>query len=786
MRKNSSPTGSEAKLTFQVRRTRFVLGFEQLWNALWPASGIAAAFVAAALLGIFADLPGWLHAGLLLLSLFALCLALFTGFRGFRLAQLPEAARRLERDNALAHRPLSALQDSLAAGGGDHLAEELWAAHQAHLQAHLTGIKNSQARPDLAARDPHGLRFVALAFLLIALSLAGQNWRMHLSDALTPLIGTGPQQAKLDAWIDPPAYTGQPPLSMNAQSRTIRAPQGAKVQLRVHHANSRPRLSISPAGLALKDFSGEKGEYAAQVTVQENSRLHVRVDRQSLADWRIEITPDTAPIIGFAEAPQKTPQNALKIAFKAKDDYGLREIRARITPKDKKGKALSLDLPVQSGKDISQTIYRDLTDHPYAGMLVEIVLEAKDAAGQVGHSKAATLKLPARLFTNPLSRALIEQRARLAAGEDKVQDDVAAALDALTLSPQHFYKNKSGVYLAIRAARWAAKTARRAEDFRRSESLMWQTALAIEQGGLSLAAAELRRLQQAIQDALGRGALQDEIDALLQRYREALQRYMRFMAQNAQPGGASPSPNAKMLRPEDLETLLKAIEQLSQSGARGEAAQMLAMLQGLLENLQMSSTQSGKGDGAGQSAQDKQLSDAIGKLGALMGDQRALLDKTLRAQQGAGGAQGLARQQGELSERLQKLEEDLAKTKEAAPALKDARRAMEEARRQLQKGALGPASAHEQTALENLRSSADKLAKDLMRRSGQPGQMGEQDPLGRDSGGNGPQFGNQVKVPDQMTLERARNILKELRRRAGERGRPKDELDYIERLLKEF
>ncbi|MGZ5936360.1 MAG: DUF4175 family protein, partial [Rhizomicrobium sp.] len=30
------------------------------------------------------------------------------------------------------------------------------------------------------------------------------------------------------------------------------------------------------------------------------------------------------------------------------------------------------------------------------------------------------------------------------------------------------------------------------------------------------------------------------------------------------------------------------------------------------------------------------------------------------------------------------------------------------------------------------------------------------------------------------------NILLELRRRAGERGRPQQELDYIDRLLKQF
>ena len=42
------------------------------------------------------------------------------------------------------------------------------------------------------------------------------------------------------------------------------------------------------------------------------------------------------------------------------------------------------------------------------------------------------------------------------------------------------------------------------------------------------------------------------------------------------------------------------------------------------------------------------------------------------------------------------------------------------------------------------------------------------------------------RLPDANDLARARDILQELRRRAGERGRPPQELDYIDRLLKEF
>ena len=43
-----------------------------------------------------------------------------------------------------------------------------------------------------------------------------------------------------------------------------------------------------------------------------------------------------------------------------------------------------------------------------------------------------------------------------------------------------------------------------------------------------------------------------------------------------------------------------------------------------------------------------------------------------------------------------------------------------------------------------------------------------------------------VKVPGEIDAQRARRILEELRKRFGESFRPQLELDYIERLLKDF
>ena len=49
----------------------------------------------------------------------------------------------------------------------------------------------------------------------------------------------------------------------------------------------------------------------------------------------------------------------------------------------------------------------------------------------------------------------------------------------------------------------------------------------------------------------------------------------------------------------------------------------------------------------------------------------------------------------------------------------------------------------------------------------------------------GSPFGD-VQIPEQPDMQRAQEILEELRRRASERSRPRLERDYIDRLLKQF
>jgi hypothetical protein len=129
--------------------------------------------------------------------------------------------------------------------------------------------------------------------------------------------------------------------------------------------------------------------------------------------------------------------------------------------------------------------------------------------------------------------------------------------------------------------------------------------------------------------------------------------------------------------------------------------------------------------------------------------------------------------------------------------LADAGSAMGDAEGSLGEGNADSAVDSQGRALDAMRKGAQSLAQAMQQQMGQnqgPGQPGRQgqaranqdtDPLGRPLRGRDLDDST-VKVPLEADVQRARRILDELRRRYGETGRPQIELDYIERLLKDY
>jgi uncharacterized protein (TIGR02302 family) len=766
------PPGSKAsRIERLVFATRVILAWERIWPLLWPASGIAGLGLAAALFDVLPPLPWPLHALILASFVTAIGLALYINLTRFVWPRWDDAARRLERDSLLKHRPISEAHDALAAGAGDPVAEELWRAHLSLRLRTLGRIRLTWPRSDLPRRDPRALRFVVLVLIVLGALAAGSEWKQKLFAALGP---SADSVAMLDAWIDPPLYTGEAPIYLaKGGPRTIAVPQGSVLNLRVHGADHMPSVTLEGAR-----FEGGDGEYAASVPLGAGAHVRVRAGGHTIGSWKFAVIPDRKPTIAFAAPPAATDRQALKLSYKTSDDYGITAARAIIRPHGRQGDPIVLDLqlPGRSVKSVSQTVFRDLTEHPYAGLDVDITLEAADAAGQTASSRTVSFKLPQRIFTDPLARALIEQRQNLASLGAAAHGQVLRTLDALTLAPDKFYSQTMGVYLALRAAAWGLKYAQDRQDTERIEDILWQTAVGLEQGGILTMAEQLRRMQQTLIQMMAQGAPQSQIDALLKRYQDLMQHYLQALAQNAPQSNAPFDPNAKVLGAQDLAALLKAIEGLSQSGDRLKAMQLLALLQELIENLQVVNSPGGPG----ALADDQALRD----LSELVGRQRMLLDKTFRQSQGTGdpkdgGTKGLARQQGQLQSDLGALLKKGGKSRSQSD-LQRVERMMSEAAQALGLGDLPRAGTLQKNILEALRKGAEAMAGGRGK-----AQQGARDPFGR-AAGRGAGTGGDLRIPDASVLQRARGILNELRKRAGEQRRPKEELDYIDRLLKQF
>jgi uncharacterized protein (TIGR02302 family) len=151
----------------------------------------------------------------------------------------------------------------------------------------------------------------------------------------------------------------------------------------------------------------------------------------------------------------------------------------------------------------------------------------------------------------------------------------------------------------------------------------------------------------------------------------------------------------------------------------------------------------------------------------------------------------LGERQQDLRDKLQQLIDRFRMEGGDAPdQFLGAEQAMRGAKDAIGESDLERATQQQSLALDRLRKGAQSMAEQMMEggemQAGQgPGNNGR-DPLGRPDRSNRPDLGLSVKVPDEIDIQRAREVLDELRRRLGDPSRPAVELDYLERLIRPF
>jgi uncharacterized protein (TIGR02302 family) len=821
-------------LNRRLLQARFSLIWEAIWPAVWPPLGIAGLFAGIALLDGFSYLPGWLHAISLAIAAGMFGFALFTGIRSLVLPNRRDVVRRIEQASDLEHRPLEALQDKLPAEMSDPTSKALWQAHQRQMAARIRSLKVGAPSPGLPARDPWALRAVVVLLLFVGVVVAGPDVGDRLERSVMPSFGdrVGAQTAKLEIWVTPPDYTRLPPVfpvqvardhakaiertAANAGADGTVAPEAAELEIQVPEGSVLTAIVSGGRGDAVLEIDGVQTPFEAldrvnrklQQPLATGGRLSVVHDGKVLGTWKLRTQPDTAPEIAFDGIPAATKRGTLRMAYTGSDDYGITEIRGEMRRTYERGEVtgkevsrFELPAPSVNARKVKEATFQEIAPHPWAGLPVVMRLAAKDAKGQESFSEEIKMVLPERIFNNPVAKDIIAERRRLTTQPER-RGEIIDRLNAIA-SDTEAYKDDTVVFLGLVLSRSRLFHEERDTAISPVRNLLWDTALRVEDGQLSHAERELARAQEELMKALARNASDRELERLMRELQNAMNRFMRELAKKMQntPNAqqAMPfDPTARILQSSDLQKMLEQIRKLMRAGARDAARQMLSQLRNMMESLRNARIMRANPNAQRGNQAFRQLQEMIRR-------QNELMDKTFRQSQGRPGGQQKM-QQGEqqqraLREMLKKFQQMMKGmmpgNSKGMRSLGQAGRAMYGAAKSLGQGQPGEAVGQQGQALEALRRAGRGMMQQMMNRfaRGSGIGMGQQfnplnsmrDPLGRDWQDEEGNFDTRrVTIPDEGSVERAQEILDELRKRAGQGFRTPLELDYINRLLQRF
>jgi uncharacterized protein (TIGR02302 family) len=668
----------QRRLQRLVAAARAALAWENIWRATAPVLTIVGLFLAVSWAGAWQVLPHWARiAGL---AVFALAIA-FVLWREARLRwpSRAEALTRLDQDSGVPHRPASALEDTLANRSNDPGTQALWSLHRRRLEAEIARLRVAAPSPRVPQRDRYALRAAALVLVVATAIVAGPERYARVAAAFDwRMPGATAPGVRVDAWIDPPPYTGKPPVMLQmgrtaesqAHAAGLSAPVGSTLVIRASEPGAvaiETQGALEPAekppenkptGAAARQAAGE-----TRLALKGDARLTLRQGGSVLGAFDIQAIPDKPPTIELKEQPKPNVRGTLSLAYKIDDDYGVIGAEAKfdspiLRDKPVTGRHLvepprvGLALPSGPGGLGDATTTADLSESAWAGARVTMTLHARDEGNNEGTSDPVEILLPQRPFVKPVARALVEQRRNLVLAPDE-RARVETSLEALSIAPDTFGTN-AGVYLGLHSALYRLKRARTDPELLAVADYLWEMALRIEDGDLSDTERDLRAAQQQLREALQRGASDEEIKKLTENLRAALDKFLAELAErqmreqgDQQQADRNAPRNNRTVTPRDLKSMLDRLEDMAKNGSLAEAQRMLDQLQNILENLQTAKRRNQ------QNSASREMSKALDELDKLTREQQELRDQTFRKGQRERQATR-ERQQGQQSQRGQR------------------------------------------------------------------------------------------------------------------------------------
>ena len=790
--------------------------------------------------------------GLAVLAILALSITGVWGVRGFYWPRQSEAVARV--DAAMPGRPISAMADTQAIGRGDLAAEAVWIAHIAQMQVASRGA--SRIAPDLhiSNRDTYGLRFISLLFLVTAFMFG--SLLQVVSVGNVALDGNALVTSPVwEGWAEPPGYTGKPAIYLSdVPGSQLTLPAGSKITFRLYGPNGALKVVETISGRT--DNSGAVSQ--PQQTFIAMRSGQVTIDGENGAAWDIRIIEDKPPIVDLIGPVEANAMGEMSQPFQALDDYGIesgtavialnlpavnRKFGLAVAPDQANSLVLDLPMPFNGDRaDFEAFLVENLSKHPLANLPVTLSMSVRDKSDQLGHSISEKMILPGRRFFQPFAKAVIEQRRDLMWARARAPQ-IALIIRALSHRPEGFFSNET-VYMRtrtiIRRLEDLANNGQSDHEVAEIVQAMWDLAIQLEDGTLADARERLARAQERLAEAMRDGVSDAEIVELMQELRDATRDYVQMLADQLEPNDGTDQANGRKeeqkLGRDEIQALMNRIQELMEEGRMAEAAEMMAQLNQMMENLRI--TRGEGGDVGPQTPGQQSMQD----LNETLQDQEDLSDETFRELQDRANEQDLEVQGGDLGQQLtengaqsdqddqqtkngttgenqqellanrqQTLRDELKRQRDNVPnldgdatdiarqTLDHADSAMDGAEEALRNGKMAQAIDLQAEAMDALRNGMRSLNQALVQNEasnlGQGTEHGEAhgstdparlDPLGRVLDNTG-QFGtDEGLLQGEDVYRRAEEILDEIRRRSAEQNRPEFERDYLRRLLDQF
>ncbi len=755
--------------------------------------------------------------------------------------------RRIELDSRVKHRPLSGAKDKLIrhSSGG---SEVLWARSRKALHHSLLLLKKPLYSKSSDIADPLSFRLATFLFFGFGLLFAGPEWNSRLAEGLMPAALRLPVSVQnLQASIEPPSYTGLAPLYLGKAENgaLLKIPQGSKFKVLVQGGIGKPVMHIGDRVIPMG--SQDQKTYTVETDIpnlppgKDNvAPLSIRQMFIPRAHWVYQTVPDLPPHIEQNADVEIISDNMIRIPLLVQDDYSVEGLKIEMdldpvvteSPLgERKSEIRSVMSPPNTAYDTAPVL--DYSSHIWAGLPVLLKITALDHLGQNAELPPIAIVLPEKEFQHPIAKKLIALRKKLAWNPTEDTEAIAREIEEILFQPSAFH-NDLTVFLALRSAASRLYWNEPAVGTSKTViSLLWDTALAIEDGNLSIAMRDLRDAQNALERALRDPSTeQTDIAQLMNDLRQAMADYMnemqRELQKRMQDGKDIPMVPPEMLGqvidPDVMNSFLDQLEQEMRSGNKDKVQEMLSQLQEMMDGLSPQMA---------EMPEDMQMmQQGANELQQLIERQESLLEQTQNqispaVDQDFGGTLtldddflkelGLENlpppenpQTPQVNTAANKAEQEALRLilgqlmLDAAEVLKDIPPNMGKAEQEMRGSsyALGENNPqgsvpHQEEAIRQLKEAQKQLSQQFMARMKQLGGMMmsrgsgmRYDPLGRPYGGEdqegGMNPGSSVKIPNDAEAKRALEILRELRRRSSQRDRPENELEYYRRLLKQF